>query len=50
MSKVLPLKRWKKEKAPERQDFSDEDSDEEDSDNEDPVYEEVVIPKKRKYS
>ena len=42
MKKVLPLERWKKEKPPERECFSDEDSDEEDSD-----YEEIVIPKKK---
>ena len=41
MKKVLPLNRWKKEKPPDRECFSDEDSDEEDSD-----YEEVVISKK----
>ena len=41
MKKVLPLNRWKREKPPDRECFSDEDSDEEDSD-----YEEVVISKK----
>ena len=44
MSKVLPLSRWKREKLPEREEFSDvEDSDDEDSGSE----EEIAIPKKR---
>ena len=44
MSKVLLLEKWKKEKIPKREDFSDEES----SDEEDSAYEEIVIPKKRK--
>ena len=35
--------RWKKEKIPEHEEFSDEESDEEDS-----AYEEAVIPRKQK--
>ena len=44
ISTVLPLKRWKKEKIPEREEFSDEEL----SHEEDSTYEEIVIPKKRK--
>ena len=43
MKKVLPLSRWKNDKPPERDTFSDE----EDSDEEDSEYEEVMIPKKK---
>ena len=44
ISTVLPLKRWKKEKIPEREEFSDEEL----SHEEDSTCEEIVIPKKRK--
>ena len=44
MKKVLPLSRWKNDKPPERDTFSDE----EDSDEEDSEYEEVMIPKKKR--
>ena len=44
MQKVLPLKRWKKHKLPEREHFSDQDSDSEDEEDECLDDEEFEIP------
>ena len=50
MQKVLPLKRWKKHKLPEREHFSDQDSDSEDEEDECLDDEEFEIPRKQRKS